>query len=127
MEYTPPNAVSSSCAMKRTSSAVTRSALRCTLLFNKKADANLSLIIRMVSKATRKSPAFCTCRVDTSFASPATNAPLGALARAELFVVPFGRTINSTLLAAALPCTIACVNASRLRRSPIYSSMKPRP
>ena len=42
-------------------------------------------------------------------------------------VVPFGLTMNNTLAAAALPSTIALVSASKLFKSPMYSSTKPLP
>ena len=54
-------------------------------------------------------------------------APLPALANDAGFVVLDGDTVNTTFAAAALPSTIACINASKDFKSPRNSSTLERP
>ena len=68
-----------------------------------------------------RSAALFTCKVLTSLASPSLTAPFGAELSVAALVTPFGFTKNKHFALALAASITACINASRLIRSPLYS------
>ena len=83
--------------------------------------------LAIMACTTEKSMCFSTFITVTSLARPSTKAPFAAFANVFARVMLPGSIMNSNLAAAAEPSTSACERPSRLMRSPMYSSTRPRP